>query len=552
MSRTILKETTLLCIFIMLSSSLHGQEQRINYLLSQMTLDEKIDQLSMLSLNQLELDDQGEVSEESLEMLFKGRSTGCLESPFVEHEKIAKYSEAADKYLREHTRLGIPAIQIAECLHGQMALGATIFPQAIAQGSTWNPGLIQKMGAFIAKEASASGVDQALSPVFDLARDPRYGRVEECFGEDAFLVSKMGNAFVTGIQGDPLLTKTHIPEHHLMCTAKHFVAYSVPQSGINIAPAIVGERELRSLHMPPFEAAVKEANIYSMMPGYHEIDGIPVHASRWLLNDILREEWGFKGYVFSDYTAIEMLHNFHHTAANKKETAMQAMQAGVDLEAPSQYAYGELKNLVESGEMDEAVVDEAVKRILRVKFKAGLFDKPFSVPENRAAIIHSPEHVRLAREIAEESIVLLKNQAQLLPLDPDKIKSIAVIGPNADQVQFGDYSITKSNDYGVTLLQGIQEWVGGKMDINYARGCGISDLDKSGFEEAIEAAKKAGLNPVKLNCVVKKSSQEKDAQDVAKYAKENNLFENICEKCIIDSIKILEDLISEAQSERTT
>jgi beta-glucosidase len=468
-------------------------ELRVEDLLSRMTLEEKVDQLSMLSLNQLELDDQGEVNQESLEKLFRGRSIGCLESPFVEHGKIAKFSEAADNYLRKHTRLGIPAIQIAECLHGQMALGATIFPQAIAQGSTWNPGLIHRMGELIAIEATAAGVDQALSPLFDLARDPRFGRVEECFGEDAFLVSKMGVAFVRGMQGDPAITESRIPEHHLMCTAKHFVAYGIPESGINIAPAVVGERDLRSLHMPPFEAAIREANIYSIMPGYHEIDGIPVHASHWLLSDILRDEWNFKGYVFSDYTAIEMLHNFHNTSSTKKEAARQALSAGVDLEAPSQYAYGELIQLVESGELDEGTVEQAVRRILLAKFRAGLFDKPFIVSAVRDNSIHTAEHIRHARKMSEESIVLLKNQKQFLPLDENKLQSIAVIGPNADQVQFGDYSITKSNAYGVTLLQGIKELVGNKIQINYARGCGISDLDKSGFEEAIEAARQSDV-----------------------------------------------------------
>ncbi len=468
-------------------------EKRVDDLLLRMTLEEKVEQLSMLSLSQLELDEAGEVTAASLEKLFQGRSVGCLESPFVEHEKIAKFSEAADRYLRKNSRLGIPAIQIAECLHGQLALGTTIFPQAIAQGSTWNPNLVEEMAEMIAREASASGVDQALSPLFDLARDPRYGRVEECYGEDACLVSKMGTAYVRGMQGDPEITKQHIPDGHLMCTAKHFVAYGIPQSGINIAPAVVGERELRSLHLPPFEAAVKEANIYSVMPGYHEVDGIPVHASHWLLTDILRDEWGFEGYIFSDYTAIDMLHNFHHTAADKRETAMQAIQAGVDLEAPSNYAYGELTALVKSGELDEGVVDQAVKRILLAKFRTGLFDKPYEVPKDRAARVHTQEHILHARRMAEESIVLLKNQNQLLPLDIDRLESIAVIGPNADQVQFGDYSITKSKDYGVTPLEGITQLVGDRAKIHYARGCGITDLDKSGFDEALEAASKSDV-----------------------------------------------------------
>lgn len=468
-------------------------ERRVDDLLSRMTIDEKIDQLSMKSLNQLKLDEKGEVTAASLEKLFGGRSIGCVESPFVEHEKVAKFSEAADRYLREKSRLGIPAIQIAECLHGQMALGATIFPQAIGQGSTWNPELVHRMGNIIATEATAAGVDQALSPLFDLARDPRYGRVEECYGEDPFLVSQIGAAFVTGMQGDPAVTKTHIPENHVMCTAKHFVAYGIPQAGINIAPAVVGERDLRSLHLAPFEAAVKKANIYSIMPGYHEVDGVPVHANRWLLTDILRDEWGFEGYVFSDYTAIHMLQYFHHTSDSKKETARQALTAGVDLEAPGRYAYGELKTLVESGEMDETMVDIAVKRILLAKFRAGMFDKPFTISKKRAKKIHTPEYVGHARKMAEESIILLKNSDHLLPLDKNKIKSVAVIGPNADQVQFGDYSITKSNDYGITVLDGIKQVAGADVKINYARGCGITDLDKSEFDKAVEVAKKSDV-----------------------------------------------------------
>lgn len=467
--------------------------ERVEDLMKRMTLEEKVGQLSMKSLNQLQFDEHGNVTEESLEKLFAGNSIGCLESPFVEHEKVAGLSEAADHYLRTKTRLGIPAIQIAECLHGLMALGATIFPQAIAQGSTWNPELEHLMGEYIAEEASSAGVDQALSPLFDLARDPRYGRVEECFGEDPYLVSQMGVAFVTGMQGDPAVTKTDIPDNHVMCTAKHFVAYSIPQGGINIAPAMIGERDLRSLYLPPFEAAIKKANIYSLMPGYHEVDGIPVHANRRLLTDLLRGEWGFSGYVFSDYTAISMLQNFHHICDNKKEAAGMAITAGVDLEAPAQATYGELIELVKARELKESVIDAAVKRILEAKFKAGLFDKPYTVPTDRTQRVHTPAHVQLAGLMAEESIVLLKNDRDLLPLDKNKTRSIAVIGPNADRVQFGDYSVTKSNDYGITVLDGIKQIAGDKVAINYARGCGITDLDKSGFAGAIEAARKSDV-----------------------------------------------------------
>ncbi len=460
-------------------------EERVQDLLSRMTMEEKIGQLSMKSLKALELDNNNRVTDSSLVNLFAGESIGCLESPFVEHDKVAIYSEAADHYLRTKTRLGIPAIQIAECLHGQMALGTTIFPQAIGLGCTWNPALIKQMASVIAEEASLSGVDQALSPLLDLARDPRYGRVEECYGEDPYLVKEMGVAYVTGMQGEPEVTRSHIPAGKLACTAKHFVAYSVPEAGINLAPSLVGERTLRELHFYPFEAVVRDANVYSVMPGYHEVDGVPVHASRWLLTDVLRKEWGFNGYIFSDYGAIGMLDNFHKTAHNKAESAYQAITAGVDLEAPGRYAYGELEGLVRSGKLPQAVVDTAVSNILRVKFKMGLFDRPYRKPEALAKKVHKKESISLAQQIAEESIVLLKNSDNLLPLDKKKIKSVAVIGPNADKVQFGDYSITKNNDYGTTILEGIRSYVGNDLKVNYAEGCGITNLSKAGFEEAV-------------------------------------------------------------------
>ncbi len=469
-------------------------EERVQDLLQQMTLEEKVGQLSMKSLNALQMDPKGHVTDSSLVALFQGQSIGCLESPFVGYQKVARYSEAADQYLRTKTRLGIPAIQIAECLHGQMALGATIFPQTIGLGSTWNPGLVHQMAAAIAEEASLSGVDQALSPLFDLARDPRYGRVEECYGEDPCLVKEMGVAFVKGMQGEPEQTRKAIEPGKLACTAKHFVAYSVPEAGINLAPSLVGERTLRELHFVPFKAVVQEANIYSLMPGYHEVYGIPVHANRWLLTDLLRDEWGFGGYVFSDYGAVGMLDNFHLTAKDKAESAIQALTAGVDLEAPGNYAYGELVDLVKKGTLPEAYVDSAVARVLRVKFKLGLFERPFRYsPKLASEVVHSREHVDLAQRIAEESVVLLKNANGILPLDKKALKRIAVIGPNADKVQFGDYSITKNNDYGVTVLDGIRRYVGNEVTVDYAEGCGITSLSKEGFAEAAQLAKESDV-----------------------------------------------------------
>ncbi len=470
-------------------------EQRVADLLSRMTLDEKIRQMSMVSLRKLKTDEEGRVTESSLNRLFKGESVGCLESPFIGVEEIAKYSEAADRYLRENTRLGIPAIQIAECLHGQLAFGATIFPQTIAQGSTWDPELIRKMGEVIAKEATASGVDQALSPLFDLARDPRYGRVEECFGEDPFLVAEMGKAFVMGMQGPPEITESHIPDHHLMCTAKHFVAYSTPVAGINLGPNEVGERDLRSLHLYPFKKAVEEANIYSVMPSYNEVNGIPNHANARYIRNILRDEYGFKGYVFSDYGAIRMLEFFHKVSDNKKETALLALQAGIDLEAPQPYAYSPsvLKKMVKDGELDIRYIDEAVAHILTAKFKAGLFDKPYDAPKQISQLVHTEDAVNLAREIAEESVVLLKNEDDLLPLKISDLKSVAVIGPNADRVQYGDYSATKAKSSGTTILEGIKKYVGNRVEINYAEGCDITGLNRSGIEAAVRAAEKSDV-----------------------------------------------------------
>lgn len=470
-------------------------EKRISDLLSRMTIEEKIAQLSMKSLGNLKMDENGNVTDSSLEAVFGGQSTGCIESPlyYITYKKIAKFAEAADNYLRTKTRLGIPAIQIAECIHGQLAIGTTIFPQAIGLGSTWNPSLIQDMASVIANEATQSGVKQALSPVFDLARDPRYGRVEECYGEDPYLVKEMGVAFVKGMQGDPETTKLKLASNKMICTGKHFMAYSIPQAGINLGPASIGERELRTLHMYPFEAAVKEANIYSIMPGYNEVDGIPLHANRWLLKDILRKELGFNGYIFSDYSGISMLRDFQKVAVDGKDAALQAINAGVDLEAPSNETYSELISLIKDGKLKTSVINEAVANVLRIKFKSGLFDNPFKVSDKISSKVHTSENIALAQKIAEESMVLLKNDKNILPLKRKSIKSIAVIGPNADRVQFGDYSMTKSKVHGTTTLEGLKKYLGNDIAINYAAGCDITDLSKAGFEEAVSAARKSDI-----------------------------------------------------------
>lgn len=459
-------------------------DERVEDLLGRMTLEEKIAQMNMNGMGEYRQLPHG---------------AGVVESPFISVQEIARMSSETKRYARENTRLGIPPIQIGECLHGQLAMGATIFPQAIAQGSTWNPALVERMASVIALEASASGVDQALSPLFDLAREPRYGRTEECFGEDPYLVARMGVAFVEGMQGKAEYTRVHgIAPGKLMCTAKHFAGYSVPAGGINLAPSSLGEREMRTHHLYPFEKVVKDANVCAVMPSYNEVDGMPAHSNRWLLTDVLRGEWGFGGYIFTDYGGLSQLHNFHHVAADASEAAVMGINAGVDLEAARPDAYARLSDLVKAGKVKEEQIDAAVRRILRAKFMARLFDKPYPDPERLSEVVHRPEHVALALEVAQESAVLLKNDSTLLPLDASKLKSLAVIGPNADQVQYGDYTYTRDNRSGVTILQGLRDRLGSRVQINYAKGCNITGSDRSGIAAAVEAASKSDVAVVVL------------------------------------------------------
>lgn len=459
-------------------------DQRVEDLLQRMTLEEKIAQMNMNGMG-------------AYPQLPNG--AGVVESPFISVEEIARLSAETKRFAREQSRLGIPPIQIGECLHGQLAKGATIFPQAIAQGSTWNPELIESMASAIAKEASASGVDQALSPLFDLARDPRYGRNEECYGEDPYLVAEMGLAFVEGMQGKAEYTrKKGIAPGKLMCTAKHFAGYSVPLGGVNLGPASLGERDMRTLHLFPFEMVVKKGNVCSIMPSYNEVDGIPAHSNRWLLTEVLRDEWKFPGVIFTDYGSLSHLYNFHKVAANSADAALMALEAGVDIEAARPDVYAQLNDLVKKGLVGEDAIDNAVRRILRMKFMAGLFEKPYPNPDEIKKTVHSREHIRLARTIAEESVVLLKNEGDLLPLDAKSLKSIAVIGPNANQVQYGDYSYTRDNKSGVTILEGLRRKLGSKVQLNYAKGCEITGSDRSGIADAVEAAQKSDVALVVL------------------------------------------------------
>lgn len=337
------------------------------------------------------------------------------------------------------------------------------------------------MTSAIAKELTAQGITQSLTPVIDVCRDLRWGRVEECFGEDPYLVSRMGVSQVRGYldnQVSPMI--------------KHFGAHGAPQGGLNLASVSCGQRELLSIYLKTFETVVKEAKPWAVMSSYNSWNNEPNSSSHYLMTELLRDRWDFQGYVYSDWGAIGMLNYFHKTAQNSAEAAIQALTAGLDAEA-SDNSYAELQQLVENGMLDVKYIDQAVARILTAKFNMGLFEYPLPIEKNYDKVVHAPAHVSLVRKIAEESIVLLQNENNILPLQMNKLKSIAVIGPNADQVQFGDYTWSRDNKDGVTLLEALKERVGNQLTLNYAKGCDLVTDDCSGFKEAVDVAKKSDV-----------------------------------------------------------
>jgi beta-glucosidase len=472
-------------------------EERARDLLRRMTLEEKCDQLTQKSAAAIEMKGS-QADAASLEKLFAGRSIGALCVHFGDDiEGSALRLAAGQRYLREKTRLGIPALTVNEGLHGVLAKGATIYPQFLALGCTWNPALARQMGEQIGREASAAGINQLLTPMIEVVRDPRWGRVEECIGENPFLVGRMCVAYTVGIQGD--LRHKPLAKDKSLAMLKTIAGYSAPVNGINIANCNLGERELRSVYFPPVEQVIRETGVLAVMPSYNEVDGIPSHANRWLLEDVLRKEWGFRGYTYSDWGGVEFNCFLHHVAADTAQAAAMALTAGVDLEAPAPTCYASLPRLVRNGKLAEAEIDKATLRVLRTKLLAGLFDgRPDGDPARLPRIARSAEHVALAERVAEESIVLLRNQNHLLPLDPGRLRSVAVIGPNADQVQFGDYCWTKSNDYGITVLRGLGERLGDRVKLNYAKGCDLVRRSTKGFAAAVAAARQSDVAIVVL------------------------------------------------------
>ncbi len=460
-------------------------DERVQLLLSQMTLEEKLQQMLVATWDFILLNNPKTPLDQLIPENFGINGIGCVTDSRLDPTDSAKAINTLQRYLVEETRMGIPALVAAECLHGLLSPGATVFPQAITMASSWNPELLKKMAAATAKEGRAVGVSQALSPDLDLAREPRWGRCEETYGEDPYLTSQLGLAYIQGMQG----TTKAIGPDNVACMLKHFAAHGSPESGVNLAPVQLGDRELYSTYLPPFRTAIIEGQAASVMTAYSELDGVPSTASKKLFEQILRGEWGFDGYVFSDYGSIEMLETFHRVAESPGDAGRLALECGVDMEAPAAYGFGEaLRPLVESGRVDLAKIDQAVSRILRLKFLAGIFERPYVDVEQAAAVLSTPEHHELAVELARESIILLKNENGLLPLKKT-LKSIAVLGPNADQCQYGDY--TCPGIRGMNPLRAIQGLVSSDTQIHFARGCDLGTQRRDGFDEAVALARQS-------------------------------------------------------------
>jgi beta-glucosidase len=387
--------------------------------------------------------------------------------------QTAELTNAIQKFFIEQSRLGIPVIFHEECLHGQAAIDATSFSQPIGLGATFDPDLVKRLFTMTAEEARSRGTHQALTPVVDVAREPRWGRVEETYGEDPYLVSRLGIAAVQGFQGDG----TFRDKKHVIATMKHFAAHGQPESGNNCAPVSISERHLRETFFYPFKEAIQVGGAMSVMASYNEIDGVPSHASRWLLRDVLRGEWGFKGFIVSDYYAIRELAARpelygHHLAKDGKEAALLAVRAGVNIELPEPDCYSHLVELVQAGTLAETELDELVAPMLEHKFKLGLFDDPYVDPAVAERIVGSDVNRKLALEAARKTITLLKNEDATAPLDVKRIKTIAVIGPNADRELLGGYS--GKPKHRSTVLEGIRARVGSGVELIYHEGCKIT------------------------------------------------------------------------------
>ncbi len=490
-------------------------ERRVKDLLRRMTLEEKAAQMVCIWREKAEklVDGEGNFDHRNAKTAFSsvcapgqvGRPSDAGQGKNA--RGMAELTNAIQKFFAEESRLGIPVIFHEECLHGHAAVDGTSFPQPIALGATFNLELVESIFSMTALEARLRGAHQALTPVVDVAREPRWGRVEETYGEDPYLISRLGIAAVRGFQGDGKFRN----KKNLIATLKHFVGHGKPESGMNCAPANVSMRVLRETFLYPFQEVLKQARAISIMASYNEVDGVPSHANKWLLRDVLRKEWGFKGYVVGDYFAIWELGyrpdtHGHFVAKDKKESCALAVRAGVNIELPDPDCYLHLAELVRKGVLKESELDELVAPMLFWKFELGLFEDPYVDPTEAERVVGCDAHRELALRAAHEAITLLKNENNLTPLNLNKIKSIAVIGPNANRSLLGGYSGVPKHD--VTVLDGIKAKVGSRAKVLYSEGCKITiggnwnqdevvpsnpDEDRRQIAEALEVAKQADV-----------------------------------------------------------
>ncbi|MEW5869906.1 MAG: glycoside hydrolase family 3 N-terminal domain-containing protein [Chloroflexota bacterium] len=493
--------------------SAHSSAWRAQTLLVCMNLDEKFAQLTSFWFN--DLLEQQKLPPEKLHALL-GNGIGQVSrvggSSTLPPAEAARTGNEIQRFLVEHTRLGIPAILHEESCCGYMGLGGTVFPQMIGLASTWEPALAGRLTDEVRRQMLAVGARQGLGPVLDIASDPRWGRTEETFGEDAFLAAQFGMAYIRGLQGED-------PKQGVLATAKHFVGHSLSLGGLNCAPVQLGPRAMWEVYLAPFQAAIREAGVKSIMNAYPELDGDLVAASPALLAGLLREALGFSGLVVSDYEAILMIHTYHHMAPDLRSAAVKGLKAGIELELPTRVCYGEpLRAALEAGEVSQEEIDACVLRILETKFELGLFDEPY-VDEGRVLEVFDTAQQRdLARQVAIRSMVLLKNDG-LLPLKPQG--TLALIGPNADAPRhlLGDYSyqsmmelMTQAPMPGSVFIDGVDEqhiqahtvqvpsvleglcaYLGERAQVLYAQGCPVGEVDRSGIADAVRVAQQADV-----------------------------------------------------------
>lgn len=453
---------------------------RVKDLLGRMTLDEKVAQTQCIwsqkqklySNKDFDVKKASEILPYGIGQLARPNEGAGGDNPYgtgLRGKGMAEWTNKIQKYFVENTRLGIPVMFHEESLHGNQSKDATVFPTPLAMSSSWNEALMTEVYSHIAEEVRSRGGHEVLAPVLDITLDPRWGRSEETMGEDPYLVSRLGVTIVKAYQGD----KEILDKKHVAATLKHFGVHGQPEGGSNVGPTFVDERTLRTVFFPPFKACVQEAKAMSLMPCYAEVRSEPVHGSKWLLTDILRKEWGFKGVVVSDYNAVKDIETLHFVASNAEQAALRAFSAGVDIETPDPYGFTSLMSLVKSGKISTAMLDESVGRILTAKFRMGLFDDPYVDVNYADQFTGNAEMRATALKAARQSMVLLKNEGNMLPLDKSKVKKLAIIGPNADKCLLGGYADVPKQT--VSPLQALKEKYGKDVEILYAEGTRITE-----------------------------------------------------------------------------